>query len=111
MTQAMRRCAAGCRLVLLLGTRPVRAAAAARGTAGDPRFGGVGYGAQDRPDLSNTQFFVDALMAAGVAKDDPAVQRALTFVSRCQNLPGESNDLPFAKKTSENDKGGFTYTM
>ncbi len=77
---------------------------------GDPKFGGAGYDASSRPDLSNTQFFLDALLAAGVPKDDPAVQRALKFVSRCQNLPGETNDQPFAKKTTEDDKGGFTYT-
>jgi squalene-hopene/tetraprenyl-beta-curcumene cyclase len=75
----------------------------------DPKYGGVGYGANDRPDLSNTQYFLDALQAAGVPKDDPAVQRALKFVSRCQNLPGETNDQPFAKKTTEDDKGGMTY--
>jgi squalene-hopene/tetraprenyl-beta-curcumene cyclase len=76
----------------------------------DPKFGGVGYGPKDRPDLSNTQMMVDALIAAGVPKDDPAVQRALKFVSRCQNLPGETNDQPFAKKTTADDKGGLTYT-
>jgi squalene-hopene/tetraprenyl-beta-curcumene cyclase len=74
------------------------------------KFGGVGYGPKDRPDLSNTQFFVDALLAAGVPKDDPAIQRALKFISRCQNLPGETNDQPFAKKVKEDDKGGLTYT-
>jgi squalene-hopene/tetraprenyl-beta-curcumene cyclase len=75
----------------------------------DVRFGGVGYDATRRPDLSNTQYFLDALMAAGVGKDDPAVQRALKFVSRCQNLPGETNDQPFAKKVAAGDKGGLTY--
>ncbi len=79
-------------------------------TPGDPRFGGSGYMKGDRPDLSNTQFLVDALIAAGVPKNDPAVQRAMKFISRCQNLPGETNDQPFAKKTSDDDKGGFTYT-
>jgi squalene-hopene/tetraprenyl-beta-curcumene cyclase len=74
------------------------------------KAGGVGYGAKDRPDLSNTQFFLDALQAAGVGKDDPAVKEALKFVSRCQNLPGETNDQPFAKKTTEDDRGGLTYT-
>jgi squalene-hopene/tetraprenyl-beta-curcumene cyclase len=54
--------------------------------------------------------FLSALEEAGVPKDDPAVQKALKFVSRCQNLPGETNDQPFAKKTSEDDKGGLTYT-
>jgi squalene-hopene/tetraprenyl-beta-curcumene cyclase len=77
----------------------------------DPKYGGVGYGAKDRPDLSNTQYFLDAMIAAGVPKDDPAVQRALKFISRCQNLPGkEANDQPFAKKTTETDKGGLTYS-
>jgi squalene-hopene/tetraprenyl-beta-curcumene cyclase len=33
----------------------------------------------------------------------------LKFVSRCQNLPGESNDQPFAKKATKDDEGGFTY--
>jgi squalene-hopene/tetraprenyl-beta-curcumene cyclase len=77
----------------------------------DAKHGGVGYGngARDRPDLSNTQLFLDALLAAGVPKTDPAVQRALKFISRCQNLPGESNDQAFARKTSEDDKGGLTY--
>ena len=76
----------------------------------DVRFGGTGYDGKSRPDASNTNYTIDALIAAGVPKDDPAIQRALKFISRCQNLPGETNDQPFAKKTSEDDKGGLTYT-
>lgn len=75
----------------------------------DVKFGGVGYGKGERPDLSNTQYFIDALLAAGVSRDDPAIKRAMKFVSRCQNLPGETNDQPFAKKTTADDKGGLTY--
>jgi squalene-hopene/tetraprenyl-beta-curcumene cyclase len=75
----------------------------------DPRLGGTGYDKGKRPDLSNTQYFVEAMLAAGVPQDDPAIQRALKFISRCQNLPGEHNDQPFAKKTSADDKGGLTY--
>ena len=77
----------------------------------DVKFGGVGYGdkSKGRPDLSNTQYSIDALIAAGVPKDDPAIQRALKFISRCQNLPGETNDQPFAKKATADDKGGLTY--
>ena len=75
----------------------------------DPNSGGVGYDGKGRPDLSNTQYFVDSLIQAGVPKDDPAIQRALKFVSRCQNLPGETNDQPFAAKTTDDDKGGFVY--
>jgi squalene-hopene/tetraprenyl-beta-curcumene cyclase len=75
------------------------------------RFGGVGYDPKDkRADLSNTHYLVEALLAAGVPKDDPAVQNALKFISRCQNLPGETNDQPFAKKAKPDDKGGLTYT-
>lgn len=71
--------------------------------------GGFGYDKKSRPDLSNAAFSVEAMLAAGVSKDDPAVKRALKFISRCQNLPGEFNDQAFAKKTTEDDKGGLTY--
>jgi squalene-hopene/tetraprenyl-beta-curcumene cyclase len=75
----------------------------------DLRYGGVGYDAKSRPDLSNTQFMVDALLAAGVSKDDPAIKKALTFVSRCQNFKSEFNEQPFAAKADDDDKGGFVY--
>src|SRR5262245_7810751 len=77
--------------------------------SGDVRFGGLGYDGKGRPDLSNTQYFLEALQAAGVDKDDPAVKRALVFVNRCQNLPGEHQDQPFAAKTSDDDRGGLVY--
>jgi len=77
--------------------------------SGDAKYGGSGYDGKSRPDMSNTHYFLEALELAGVAKDDPAVKRALVFVSRCQNLPGEHNDQAFAKKTTQDDKGGFVY--
>lgn len=77
--------------------------------SGDARYGGAGYDGKSRPDLSNTHYFLEALQAAGVPKDDPAVKRALVFISRCQNLPGEHNDQPFAQKTTEDDRGGLVY--
>ncbi len=70
-------------------------------------FGGAGYDSKSRPDLSNTQFFLDALVEAGIARDDPALQKALTFVSRCQNLRGEHNDQPWAGKVND---GSFIYS-
>tara|TARA_R110002072_G_scaffold302615_2_gene486867 strand:+ start:9945 stop:11084 length:1140 start_codon:yes stop_codon:yes gene_type:complete len=73
----------------------------------DPGYGGAGYGSHQRPDLSNTQFLLEALKAAGVKADDPAMQKALTFVSRCQNLETEHNNTPFAARI---DDGGFYYT-
>jgi squalene-hopene/tetraprenyl-beta-curcumene cyclase len=75
-----------------------------------PEYGGTGYDAKSRPDLSNMQFFVEALHAAGVPPDDPALKRAVVFISRSQNLPGEHNDLEFAKKVAEEDRGGFIYS-
>lgn len=75
----------------------------------DLKFGGFGYDGKSRPDTSNTNFAIEALLAAGVAKDDPAIQKALKFLGRCQNLPGEYNDQPFAKKAGKEDLGGFIY--
>jgi Squalene-hopene cyclase C-terminal domain len=70
--------------------------------------GGFGYNKGDKGDMSNSAFSVEALLAAGVDKKDPAIQKALAFITKCQNLPGETQP-EFAKKTSEDDKGGFTY--
>ncbi|MFZ5830091.1 MAG: prenyltransferase/squalene oxidase repeat-containing protein [Planctomycetota bacterium] len=71
-------------------------------------YGGAGYGRNKRPDLSNTTFLLDALQAVGSGPDDPNVQNALIFVSRCQNLESEKNATPFAQQ-GPND-GGFYYT-
>ncbi|MBR5757914.1 MAG: terpene cyclase/mutase family protein [Thermoguttaceae bacterium] len=75
----------------------------------DEYFGGVGYGngSMTRPDLSNTQFFVEALREIGADEDDQAIQDALVFVSRCQNLESEDN---VSGRTTSND-GGFIYTF
>lgn len=76
-------------------------------TPRDDFWGGAGYDSKSRPDLSNTQYFLDALVAAGVPKDDPAFKKAAVFVSRCQNLKGETNDQPWAGKI---DDGTFIYS-
>jgi squalene-hopene/tetraprenyl-beta-curcumene cyclase len=76
-------------------------------TPSDDFYGGAGYDSKSRPDLSNTQFFLDALKEAGIPKDDPALKKALIFVSRCQNLKGENNDRPWAGKI---DDGSFIYS-
>ncbi|MCR9200357.1 MAG: terpene cyclase/mutase family protein [Planctomycetaceae bacterium] len=73
----------------------------------DPGWGGGGYGKHERPDLSNTQYLLEALTAAGVPDDDPAIQRIKTFVSRTQNFESSANDTPFAAKIND---GGFYYT-
>jgi Squalene-hopene cyclase C-terminal domain len=73
----------------------------------DTAFGGAGYGSHGRPDLSNTSFLIDALQDLGNGPDDEAIQKALLFVSRTQNLPGHGNDTPHADKIKD---GGFYYT-
>ena len=71
-------------------------------------YGGAGYGSHSRPDLSNTSFLIDTLKQLGTSEDDPAMQRALVFVSRCQNLDTKYNDSKFADKVND---GGFYYTV
>ena len=73
----------------------------------DNAYGGAGYGSKSRPDLSNTGFLIEALRNAGCPEDDPAIQRALVFVSRCQNLESPANRTEFAPKVND---GGFYYT-
>ena len=63
-------------------------------TEDNTNYGGAGYdkpGPKGRPDMSNTQFMVEALLAGGVKKDDPVIARALTYISRSQNLESEFN--------------------
>jgi squalene-hopene/tetraprenyl-beta-curcumene cyclase len=73
----------------------------------DLYYGGAGYGGKSRPDMSNTAYLLDALKSCGAGSKDPAIQKALVFVSRCQNLESEHNSTPFAAKVND---GGFYYT-
>lgn len=68
----------------------------------DKFFGGIGYGTDERPDLSNLQFAVEALRESGWA-DKKVYDNAVVFLTRCQNR-SESNDQPWA-----GDDGGFVY--
>jgi squalene-hopene/tetraprenyl-beta-curcumene cyclase len=75
----------------------------------DVRYGGADYGpSKKRPDLSNTQFLVEALKTMGAKDDDPNIQKALVFVSRCQNLESPHNQTPLSAKVND---GGFIYTV
>ncbi len=77
----------------------------------DRYYGGVGYGGDERPDLSNLQMALEALHAAGLESGDETFQKALVFLQRCQNR-SESNDLVLADEggtiVSGND-GGAAY--
>jgi hypothetical protein len=57
-------------------------------------YGGFGYGSWSRPDLSNTQFALVALKAAGLSEGDETWDKAENF---------------FLKRV-QNADGGFTYT-
>lgn len=73
----------------------------------DAFYGGWGYGGRSRgagrPDLSNAQITLEAMREAGVKSDDPAIQRAIKFLTRCQNF-SETNDQEWA-----GNDGGFVY--
>jgi squalene-hopene/tetraprenyl-beta-curcumene cyclase len=55
-------------------------------------YGGMGYGGDERPDLSNLQMAMDALAASGTKAEDESFNKALAFLERCQNR-SESNDI------------------
>jgi len=52
----------------------------------DRDYGSIGYGSSQRGDLSNLQFALEALRATGLPQDHEALQKALVFLQRTQNL-------------------------
>ena len=70
-----------------------------------PYYGGAGYGNSGRPDLSNTQFMLQALYDSGLDCNDPAFQRAVVFISRLQGIPSNTE---YGDKIVQD--GGFIYT-
>jgi squalene-hopene/tetraprenyl-beta-curcumene cyclase len=75
----------------------------------DDRYGGIGYDSSKRPDMSNTQFAIEAAVVSGIKSDDPLLKKALQFLNRSQNLPSEHNPLPFAQKVTDDNRGGYVY--
>ena len=92
-----------------------------------PFYGGIGYGGDDRPDMSNQQWALEALKASEAIDAEPTEakrdekgkwrdlvrrrqrstrlcwDRAILFLQRCQNLKG-TNDQAWA-----GTDGGFLY--
>lgn len=66
-------------------------------------YGGIGYGGDERPDMSNVYLALEGLKAASTDSKDPVWQKALVFVNRSQNR-SESNDQRWAASD-----GGFVY--
>lgn len=84
----------------------------------DRGYGSIGYGGGQRGDLSNTQFSIEALRASGLPEDHEAMQKALVFLQRTQNLKSSNNfkgKIPHPNKQGESieavsgDDGGASY--
>ncbi len=84
----------------------------------DSSYGGIGYGSdKTRSDLSNTQYALASLRAAGVPESDPVFQRAIVFLNRTQNrkeneTPGEPTswvDQESGKTVVRANDGGANY--
>jgi len=86
----------------------------------DPSYGGIGYGRRGRPDLSNTQWALEALAMTDhldreplnhdperAKKADLAWERARVFLANCQNL-AETNQAAWVMSDPAN-RGGFIY--
>jgi len=69
----------------------------------DKFYGGIGYGGDERPDLSNLHYALEALKRTDYDPDSDVWAKAQTFVTRCQNR-SESNDQAWA-----GNDGGFVY--
>jgi squalene-hopene/tetraprenyl-beta-curcumene cyclase len=69
----------------------------------DKFYGGIGYGGDERPDLSNLHYALEALKKTDYDAKSDVWAKAQKFISRCQNR-SESNDQPWA-----GNDGGFVY--
>ena len=85
---------------------------------GDRDYGSIGYGNSQRGDLSNLHFSMEALRKTGLPADHEALQKAIVFLQRTQNLKSVndfSGKVPDEEKPGETldvtsgDDGGATY--
>lgn len=80
----------------------------------DPGYGGQDYGGGRMPDLSNSQFAMDALYAMGLRQGNPYFTRMEIFLNHTQNLRKVNNfsdeaKFPDLKNFEVQDDGGFAY--
>lgn len=87
-----------------------------QGETDNPYDGGIGYGGRyPHSDMSNTMFALESLYYTRYLQDEAAKEAgrklnwkaAITFIERCQNLPGV-NDQDWASGDPQN-RGGFVY--
>jgi len=84
----------------------------------DRDYGSIGYGGDERGDLSNLQFSLQALRETGLdPQQSDAFAKAIVFLQRCQNLKAV-NDTAFEARDEESgeirraesgDDGGAAY--
>ena len=78
-------------------------------------YGGFGYGSHSRPDLSNTQWALMGLDAAGLPQDDPTWKKAQIFLARVQNrhttvtIDLEDGTYTVEPYSWQSNDGGFIY--
>jgi squalene-hopene/tetraprenyl-beta-curcumene cyclase len=69
----------------------------------DRDYGSIGYGDSQRGDLSNVHFALQALRESGLPANDEALQKAIVFLQRSQNLKSVND---FAGKVTNPDEEG-----
>lgn len=70
----------------------------------DRDYGSIGYGGDERGDLSNLQFAVEALRETGLDEKHEALAKAIVFLQRTQNLRTHND---FTGRTRSSDDGSW----
>jgi len=74
----------------------------------DKYYGGIGYGGDERPDLSNLQYALEGLKKTDFDPQSDVWAKAELFVKRCQNYTEDADEDELQRPWATND-GGFTY--
>lgn len=69
---------------------------------GDRDYGSIGYGGDERGDLSNLQFAMESLRNSGLEENHEAFAKAIVFLQRTQNLRAV-NDFKARTRTESGD--------
>ena len=76
----------------------------------DKYYGGCGYSVDERPDLSNVAFWIEATRTAGLKPEDAAVKKALVFLNRCQNHSETNTSSRPLRRSMWSKKSSFFVT-
>ena len=74
----------------------------------DKHYGGIGYGGDERPDLSNLQYALEGLKRTNYDPNSDVWAKAELFIKRCQNYTEDADQDELKRPWATND-GGFTY--